>query len=95
MGSISPTISIVDVLGGSKDADFPDTLGWYSRSRNLQMHTAFQNSERVVDYSNWLVQCVSKPFLRTDVGGRVRETYEETEIVRLPGIQMGFLFTPA
>jgi len=35
IGSLSPTISIVDPLGGSQPKDFPDSLGWYSRSKTL------------------------------------------------------------
>jgi len=82
------------VLGGSDEKDFPNTIGWYSRSRNLIIHTAFKEVDRTVNYANWLVQCVNKPFLRTDLNG-AREQYEADDIIRLPGIQMGFLFTPA
>lgn len=37
---------------------------------------------------------MNKPFLRTDLGGG-REQYESDDIIRLPGIQMGFLFNPS
>jgi len=82
------------VLGGSDEKDFPDTIGWYSRSRNLLVHTAFKEADRTVGYSNWLTQCVDKPYLRTDLNG-AREQYEADDIIRLPGIQMGFGFTPS
>lgn len=88
-------MTIVDVLGGSNDADFPANLGWYSRSKNLLVTEAYKPASRRVDYGNWLVQCVNKPFLRTDIGGRAREEYEPYDVVRLPGIQMGTVFTPS
>jgi len=53
-GSISPTLSIVDVLGGSDEKDFPNSLGWYSRSKNLVIHEPFKPLQRTVDYSSWL-----------------------------------------
>lgn len=82
------------MLGGSDEKDFPNSIGWYSRSRNLVIHEPYKPILRSVDYSNWLVQCVNKPYLRTDISG-AREEYEADDVIRLPGIQMGFTFTPS
>jgi len=93
-GALSPTLCIVDVLGGSDAKDFPESLGWYSRSKNLGIHTNFKTLDRHIDYRSWLSQCVPQPYKRTDLLG-TRELYETDTVVRLPGIQMGFNFNPS
>jgi len=75
MGSLSPTLTIVDVLGGSKQSDFPNSLGWYSRSKSLNIIEPFHKAHRTLNFDRWLSQVVPKPWLRTDLLG-TRERYE-------------------
>lgn len=36
--TLSPAISVVDVVGGNNSGDFATTLGLYNKSRNLVVH---------------------------------------------------------
>jgi len=83
-GSATPIISVVDVASAA--GDFPTSLQNYSRSRTLQLtHNGFVKAKRTINYTNWLMQCLDHPYLRTIVGG-ARERYQSDGIDRVPAI---------
>lgn len=82
---MSPTVSIVDVIGGNNSVDFAQTLAVYNRSATIQYHDPLKSCSRTLSYPSWLEQTVPNPYLRTILDGR-REVYQADAVSRLPDI---------